>query len=367
MLPQLTPGSEETIGFNLEGKVIMPGILLDLPGSLEGLRAKGASVKRDADGNFILKLSDMVGGGLDFEQVPHGKVDLKVGDQGFMGTTGIAADAEVALKASSEASFKFNPHTAGDMTKMMAFMGALGVTSTLFPNMPISVGPPLSLLKDNLQEIKIGVNGEGKASGDCSALLKLASIDASVSAGGGLTLLKEDGHWKESQYLEFGGSANGQILTLEGGVEGKVTLESVTDLSTGAESAKVTVEVQKKMGEGVKLDDVKGFLPEDIKSISGDISQTTSDKLTVTYTLNKPADTVKHVLENSAAHGSLDLQTIANNSKIEVKTAVVSDVDLKAGGKVSAGVGESVGIEAKGTISRESERTVFSWNPESTW
>ena len=354
LLPQSMPNSIETLRFHLGGDVTIPGAEVGIPGSPEVLAAREAAITRNKDGSYTLTLTDEGGVGLK-EKTPDAKGHIGDINGGFAPS----AEAEIAIKAKSEVQYRFDPKVPGDMTKMATFMGALGVTSALLPNIPITVSPTLAALKDNLQSVKFGVTGEGKASADFSPLIKLAGVEGSISAegGGSLTKSPETGHWESSSYVEVAGGANVQVLTLQGGLEGKVTLQSITDMETGQQSAKVSVEIKAEAGNSLSLKDIKDFIPKN--SLGVNIKSDSYGKITVEYTIDKPVESVQQTLTSSMEKGHLDLKPIIDNSTVQVKGTVGTEQSFSVGGEVTPVASQTIGINAEGTMTRESEVTMY--------
>lgn len=352
LLPQAAPGSKETIRFQLSGDVTIPGMAIGLPtGSPELMVERGAAIARDEDGNYIFTIGDMGGLGLQFDLLPDADVALSSGQNKLKEGLDMDASASVALKAASEVAFKFNPNTPGDMTKMMAFMGAIGLTTAVLPQVPTTVATPLYLMKDNLDHIKVGVTAEGKATMDASALVKLAGVEGKVSGEGGLSMKKNDqGEWEQSTYIAAGLGVEGQILPVTGDVDVKGTIEQVNNLTTGEQRVNVIVDFQGKVG----MKDVNDFLP-----VTPSVSAESYQNLQVKYTLHEPLETVQQSFIDSVKNGGLDIQAIREQSTIEVTTTTGQEVSLGGGLKSSAGGGQSAGVHVEGTITRESEQVIF--------
>jgi hypothetical protein len=125
--------------------VTIPGAVVGSAGSGKLVGATDASLTRNADGTYTLTMHAEAGAGVEADAaVAKGKVQFgnyKIG-------AGVDSGAEVVGKGEVEVSFDFDPKRPGDMTKLVAFTGSLGLTTV--PGGQALVGPALYTMKDNI-------------------------------------------------------------------------------------------------------------------------------------------------------------------------------------------------------------------------
>lgn len=344
-------GGSRSVRLELGGDVSIPGIVVGAPLSGKLAAAKEAELI-SRDGKYYLKLSNEVGAGIE-EPLLEAKAKLKIGSNKI--AVGVDASTEAMLKGRTEVEYEFDPSKPGDMTKMAAFMFGLGVTNSVTG--PLA-SPPLAGLKDNLHSIKMGqgVEAEGKISAD--ALIKLTGAEGKVGGMQGGELRKNNaGNWEIVQQRQVDASIKGNILTVEKGVDSQIRVESIRDLTTGRESAKVVVELRAEEGRALGASDMEKYVPElkksDLHGMSGSSSQ--SQGMRIEYVIDSPADQVKNVLENP----SKGLNAIQKDS-VQVEVYSTTDLDQGVGveGKVGAAM-QKIGVNIEANAVHSSETRIY--------
>jgi hypothetical protein len=175
-LPPDIEAEEEFAGYKTEAKVTIPGGLVGAPASIyiEG----GADVRltRDLEGNIIVTIEGMAGGGL---------------DESLKGDMGVAG----GLRGRGKFEFKFDPNRQGDMTALLALLATTGGVAA------------------------VGLGGSGKPLAGLAGSGVLAVTGTSMVVAG-----------EQVQFLD-----NLESYQLEGGLAGEFELEALDCKVAGSE------------------------------------------------------------------------------------------------------------------------------------
>lgn len=352
LLKEKYPGSSETIRFDIRGEVTIPGIEVGVPGSFQLAQAEGGWITRNPDGSYVLTLR--TGGSLGIEEdLYEGKARVQIGQQSY--GIGADVDASAALAGYAESSYRFDPGKPGEMTKMYAFVMALGLISAP-PGGDALIGPALYTMKDNLVGVKVSTGIEGEAKADAHALIKLAEIKASGDMMETTSLTRTERGWEQSHGVDLGLHGEASVLTNQYGAEISTSLESVR-LEDGSEKARVIVTVQGEYGREVtlKAENLAEYVPgEVLKKVNFDLKDGAGYR--IEYELDQPAESLKRVLINE--QGSLNLDAVRENSHLTVSRVETSQAGV--GGEVGVGLAsQSVDIGGEVTARRISQQVVY--------
>ena len=99
------------------------------------------------------------------------------------------------------------------------------------------------------------------------------------------------------------------------------------------------------------------YLPEGVDLKSVDITVNESHGLVLEYTLDQPADSVRQLIQGQ--NGQPNWHAITDHSSFEMRQTSGIETGIGVEGEVGV-VGESVGLGVEATVTRSSERVVYS-------
>lgn len=362
MLQPKTQGSTETLRYGIKGDVTIPALEIGIPGSGKAIAAGQAVVKRNPDGTYTLTLIGDAGAGLREDVGLKGKVHL-----GSLKAK-LEAGGEVINKQTVEISYKFDPKIHGDMTKMDAFLGGLGLP--LSPNSfgknvnltgeligqarPVLVAPSLIALKDNFEGVKVGSGIDSQIGVGASALINIAGVKADASLMGGQGLAKSaDGHWQSIAYSESKIGSEASIFVAERQLTGTRTLEQMTDSQAHQSSLKATLEITQSAGGDLGISDIKKLLPK--VALDTTFKSDAFQKMTIEYRIDNPNDHVRQMMESG------DYLGLAKQPGVSMDIRGTSGIRNEVGlGAEMGGVTQTIGGDVTASNERESEVTLYS-------
>jgi hypothetical protein len=352
LLPKPPKDTTESMAFKLKGDVTLPGIEVGVPGSFKIPAGSTITVTRDDKGFYTLTIEQAGGVGLR-EDLISAEGGLHVGDKKYKVGPDIGVEATAEINGSM--SYRFDPNERGDMTKMALLLSRTGAPLPLAGLESLAI-PALFNVSANLQSFKAGTKASASGNVDIYAIKPVAGAELKIEAGNGMSFEKtEDGNVRVSQYVSL--AADGKVSVLDKidrGVRAETTLEQIVD-TQGKESTRVTVEVSTEKGAELTIDKLEKYIPKTaLEKIK--IKGNEEHSITVEYTLDHPAETVKQTL--LSARDGLNLQPLLADAEIKVSTTSKVSLGLGAETKVG-GVSQSVGLNGDVEVVRSNERTVF--------
>ena len=341
---------------SIDGEFTIPGAEVGVPGSFVLGKGKEFELIRNPDGTYTLYLEDNSKYGLEHDFTPNAR--LKFGSQEYkMGAT---AEAEAGTSPISFAAFTFDPQKPGDLTKMAALIGSVGISLpgalSMLPSVP--AGPALYLLRDNLTEVGFAAKNSGEAELSGNALVKLAGVDLKGHVKQGGSMVKEDGKWKVTSDVEMGTDIKWQFLANRGGGEGDVKLQSIVDLETGQASSVVTVTLKGEKGAGLDPSVLKSYLPDGKSTLSMNVEVNQVNEVQITYRLDQSAETVRDMINGP---DGFSIDHLLKNSSIEVKAGQGASATTGLGGEIAIGGGQELGFDLGGELTRSSQKTIYTY------
>ena len=144
-------GTTEKMRFSMDGEFTIPGAEVGVPGSFVLGKGKDFELIRNPDGTYTFYLEDSSKYGLEHDFTPNART--RIGGQEFK--VGSTAEVGASVSPISYAAFTFDPKKQGDLTKMAALIGSVGISLpgalSMLPSTP--AGPALYMLRDNLTEV----------------------------------------------------------------------------------------------------------------------------------------------------------------------------------------------------------------------
>lgn len=345
-------GSTERMRISMDGEFTIPGAEVSVPGSFILGGGKDYEIIRNPDGTYTFYLEDSTKIGLKHDFTPNARAKFG-GKEYKVGTT-----AEVGASASpiSYAAFTFDPKKKGDLTKMVALMGSIGVTLPgALGGLPApSAGPALYLLKDNLTEFGTAVDCSVEGELSANALVKLAGVDAEEHLKPGSSMIKEDGKWKRVSEIEAGGKFNSDLFSQHKGVEEDYKIQSITDVETGETSYVITRTI--KIEEGAVFDQASALKELTGGNIGAEINQV--NEIQVTYRLDPTVEEAKNLINGSDEFSN---DRLLEKASKEVRISQGTAKGMEAGGNVNVGVGQEIGVDGGLEVTRSSQQTIYTY------
>ena len=342
ILPPDIEGEEEFAGYKTDAKVTIPGALVGTPTSIyiEG----GADVRltRDKNGNIIVTIVGMTGGGLN---EPIG-----------------IAEAEVGLRGRGEFTFAFDPSQKGDMSALLALLATTGGVGLLASGSAVNslvgsgaltitgtgmmLGGEQVQFLDNMDSVKLegGLVKSGKIDmGD----VKLKASDEFM-IGEGLEKDSHTGTLRPTTSVRYSAEAEGELTAVKGGVA--VEMEAIGKLNPPGSEVKVSLESEC----GVEVAELKAKMTKMGIKVNFDVN--TSSKIEVTFRTDLPIEKVVDCYNTDT--GTLDFSPLKGSSKITVSQITTVDGSLEMEMKATVPT-QTIGVEGSSGAYMGREVTLY--------